>query len=255
MITCSIVPNNVCEWMYDKKFVMLLTSALKDEKHKDKYIETALEYVGGCHTILKDDCGCSLIELLAAAETLQASEIILPGETIAEIKDQVDCIIDLKQKCLFPGLKEVKLQAMCGANSLEEWLPKYRALQQIDEIDVVGLPKSLSIWCKDANRINALKDFLWERPETKPIHLLGFWYSIKELLELPVELIGKIRSADTTLFALNAIDNQSVLEDRRSRLDTNHEYKELFRENYDRVMNEYYNLLYDKADKEGYLGV
>lgn len=241
MIICSIVPNNVCEWMYDKNYVMLVASAFRDEAHKQKYIAEAIDRED-CYKIFKADCEISLEEFFADAQEARVSEVVVPYAQLTTY---------LEYMRAHGLLGRYALQVACDGKTLEEFREHFNHLESIPEVDVIGLPKNLSAWCEGANR-GSLFEF-WGH-STKKIHFLGFWYSLKELLDMPWEYLGKLRSADTTVFALNALSGCSVLHDRQGVLCLEHEYKELVRPLYDQICNEYYRLLYEKARLAGALG-
>lgn len=241
MIICSIVPNNLCEWMYDKNYAMLMTSAFRDMQHRQKYIAEAIDRED-CYKILKADCEVTLEEFFADAQEARVNEVIV---SYAELADYLDYMREHKL------VGHYNLQVVCDGQNLEEFQSRFSYLESLPEVDVIGLPKSLSAWCEGANRGSLFE--IWGH-SSKKIHLLGFWYSLKELLDMPYDYLQKIRSADTTIFALNAISGTHALQDRQGVLHLEHEYKELIKPIYDLVCLEYYRLLYEKAEEAGALG-
>lgn len=234
--------------MYDKNFIMLLSSAHTDSE----YIKQALEH-DDCYKVLKNDMkDIDFSTYFRIADKYKASEVVLLDKeldgsgTIEYAKEQIEW---LRERNL---LGEYVLQVVCYAESLEEFKTNLMQIAALPEVKVVGLPKTLSTWCPNANR----KDLIaLVREAGKQVHLLGFWYSMQELLDMPYSSLRLIRSADTTLYALSALEGSSVFKDRRgTTLDTSHCYVGLFREAYDNVMTDYFQHIYDKAAAEGALG-
>ena len=71
---------------------------------------------------------------------------------------------------------------------------------------------------------------------------------------MPYETIMHLRSADTTLFALNAINCISALSDRQNHLNIHCHYSDLSKESYEAALYDYYRRIYEKALKAGYIG-
>lgn len=247
MIICSITPVDVCEWMYDKSYVMLLSSAAADMKYRAEAVMHP-----DCYKILKNDVkDLSYANYYQIAETLEATEVVLLDEyrqgaqTIAKAREQIEW---LRERNL---LDHYTLQVVLYAESLEEFKTNLATIAQIPEIKVVGLPKVLSTWCTDANRAGLIELVHQAGLEA---HLLGFWYSLKELLDMPYDTIMHLRSADTTLFALNAINCISALSDRQNHLNIHYHYSDLSKESYEAALYDYYRRIYEKALKAGRIG-
>lgn len=234
MNLCSITPVKQAAWAYEAPMVMLLTHLV--ERHKS-YVKEALKHPN-VYKILDN----SLIELgealtmerlVAAAEKINANEIVLPdvfkdGE--ATVKKAKESILWLKENDL---LGKYKIMVVCHGNNEDEWHSCFKQLNEIEEIDVIGVPKVVSTWLPDKNRKNLSHIFL---NTTKQIHFLGAWYNLAELLKLGKKVWNTIRSADTCLPSLYVIQNKKIWEDRDGTIDLENDYPELTKDKYDDIM-------------------
>lgn len=142
----------------------------------------------------------SIERVLAAAEKIGADEIVLPdvfmdGEkTVEIIKDTLEKYKD--------QLKDYKLQAVVHGKDPLEWLETFHILNNMEEIDVLGIPKVLTNQFRDLSDIDSRAFLLNTMIEAsnKEIHLLGLWENIGEFKEH--KNLKLIRSCDTSLFAL-----------------------------------------------------
>ena len=190
MILCPINPVKQIEWSYEKPYVMILA-------HLTKYPE----YVAIANNSEQSDVykimDNSLIELgeafgiadvYEAATKLHPQEIILPDvfqDGPATIKAVNDAIEWLREN---NHLGEFNLMAVAHGKTEEEFKATFDALNAIPEVTCIGIPKILSTWCKDANRASLYH--IWGNTD-KAIHLLGSWYNLKELLDMPMEQDSK----------------------------------------------------------------
>ena len=72
----------------------------------------------------------------------------------------------------------------------------------------------------------------------KEIHFLGVWYNLGELLNLGNDVWDRLRSADTCLPSLYAIQGKKIIQDRDGTINLERDYKELTEESYDLIMQE-----------------
>lgn len=237
MNLCSITPVMQCQLMYkESPMVMLLTHLV--EKYPD-YVEEALKHPE-VYKILDN----SLIELggalttkrlLEAAEKVNADEIILPDvfkDGKATIKQAKEAIAWIKAEGLFG---KYKLQVVCHGNNFEEWEENFKELDSMDDIDVISIPKVTATWLPNGNRKELYYIF---KNSKKEIHFLGVWYNLGELLNLGNDVWDRLRSADTCLPSLYAIQDKKIIQDRDGTINLERDYKELTEESYDLIMQE-----------------
>ena len=234
----SITPKNFWKEMYKTKHVMLLAHLAEDEE----YVRLAKSHPE-CYKI----CDNSIIEMgetftiekeFEAAEKLEAQELILPDGYPSGKKTQnlvLEAIDWLKNN---NKLGRFKLMAVVHGQNVEEWLETFNLFNSIKEIDVLGIPKVLQTWLSTKNRLELAEIFT---KTDKEIHLLGEWYNLQNIVDIVNSKYGdKIRSCDTCLPALEAIQNKHIWEDREGTIILHEEYPELTKEKYDKVLKEYY---------------
>ena len=239
MDICSICPVNKSYLMYQgSNRVMLLThlvekypsyvmEALK-HPHIYKILDNSLIELGGA---------LSMERLVDAANAIQANEIILPdvfkdGE--ATYNSTVNAINWLKEHNL---LGKYRLMAVCHGTTRTEFKECFDKLNNLPEIDVIGIPKVMSSmpWIRDRNRRD-LKDIFMD--SSKEIHFLGSWYNLGELLDLGEDVWNRVRSADTCLPSLDVIQGLGFNDDRNGTIDLEKDYEELTDEKYDKFMSD-----------------
>lgn len=130
-----------------------------------------------------------------AAAFIGADEIILPDA----YKD-CDGTLKMVENALNwldrHGCRNVfKVMAVAHGATEEDWSHCFQRLENIAEIDVIGIPKVLATM-HPAGRPHF--EQYWYNT-SKTIHLLGLWYSFSELLEY--QRPNEIRSVDTCLQA------------------------------------------------------
>ena len=236
MVLCSITPKDNCAWMFREPMVMLLTHLVEKYedyraealKHKDTYkiLDNSLIELGGA---------LSMERLIAAADAVQADEIILPdvfrdGE--ATIHSTERSIEWLKNHGY---LGKYKLMAVCHGTTEEAFKKCYYALNNNKYIDAIGIPKVMSSmdWVQNRSRASLYPIF---KDSEKEIHFLGSWYSLNEIIELPKEVFDKVRSCDTCLPALCVIQNKTIYEDREGTIDLERSYPQLVENKYNALM-------------------
>lgn len=238
MDICSICPVNKAYLMYeDSPRVMLLTHLVEkypsyvDEalKHADTYIilDNSLIELGGA---------LSMERLIKAAEKVLADEIILPdvfkdGE--ATYQSTLKSIEWLREHNL---LGRFNLMAVCHGTTEEEFTKCFNRLNDLPEIDVIGIPKVMSSmpWVKDRSRKSLKNVFMHSH---KKIHFLGSWYNLAELLDLGTDVWNKVRSVDTCLPSLDIIQGLTFTQDRNGTIDLEKDYPELTDEAYRKFMH------------------
>lgn len=239
MDVCSIIPVNHSNWMYECPRVMLLTHLV--EKYPE-YVQEALDHPETYkildNSLIELGGALSMERLVAAADKIKADEIILPDvfkDGYATIASTAQAISWLKEH---GRLGDFKLMAVCHGTTETEFIACFRALQNIPEIDVIGIPKVMSSFDWVAKRSRAsLYHIFKDCP--KEIHFLGSWYQLGELLTLPKEVYNKVRSCDTCLFALNVIQQIDFFEDRNGTIDLEKDYPELTYESYRALMDKF----------------
>jgi hypothetical protein len=172
----------------------------------------------------------TLENLLKEAKECDVDEIILPDvfmdgkRTVEVVRQSVEWIRDNGY------LGKYKLMAVCHGKGPKEFADTFKELNNIPEIDVIGIPKINSTWMssrvREAEHIAELTN--------KEVHLLGCWSSLNELKEISKN--SKIRSIDTCLPALLSIYGMDVFDDRNGRT-IDLESSEVNIGNYRKIMN------------------
>lgn len=138
----------------------------------------------------------SVERVLESAEKIQADEIILPDvfkDGPATIKAVEEALAFLRKK--YPKHDwPYKLMAVAQGKDEYEWLDCYYTLLNMNEVDVIGIPKVLATMHPEGRPyfVNTYCDLY-----RKPHHLLGLWYSFEELTRYNNP--DAIRSCDTVL--------------------------------------------------------
>lgn len=247
MDLCTINPKGAWQWMFENPTVMLLTHLVEEypeyakiarDSHNYKILDNSLIELGGA---------LSMERLVKAADVIEANEIILPdvfqdGEaTVVEAKKSIEW---LRNHDL---LGKYKLMVVCHGKTFEEWKNCFDQVNAMPEVDVIGVPKVTATWLPHHNRTDLFYIF---KNTNKEVHLLGSWYSLSELLTLGKECWDFVRSADTCLPALCAIQDKTVWENRDGTIELDKEYATLTREKYDAVLSEF-----EKEVIKNYLGI
>ena len=238
MNLCSICPVNKAHLMYENcGMVMLLTHLVEkypsyvEEANKHPYhykiLDNSLIELGGA---------LSMERLVKAAEKVKANEIILPdvfrdGE--ATYNAAVDAIDWLYKHDL---MGKYKLMVVCHGTTEEEFKKCFDRLNELEEVDVIGIPKVMSSlpWVKNRSR-NSLKHIFMNT--NKEIHFLGSWYNLEEVLTLDKDVWNKVRSVDTCLPSLDVIQDLKFYQDRKGTIDLEKEYPELTDDKYHAFMD------------------
>ena len=238
MDLCSITPVFQSSWMYENPRVMLLTHLV--EKYP-KYVEEAINHPNVYkildNSLIEMGDSLSMERLIEAASKVNANEIILcdvfkdADGTIKKTKESVEW---LKKHEL---IGKYKLQAVVHGSTLEDFKRCFDELNSIPEIDVIAIPKvTVSYdWCPNQSRSSLFYIF---KNTDKEIHFLGSWYNLEEIYKIPKEVWKKVRSVDTCLPSLYAIQNKHIWENRNGTIDLEKNYPELTIKEYNNVMNE-----------------
>ena len=229
---CSILPIKNTNIMLKQNYVMLL--AHLSQKYPD-YCKKSYSYKGYKimdNSIIELGESFTMNDLIKEAIKCDVDEIILPDsfengkETVELVKKSIQW---LKNNNL---LTRFKLMAVCHGKNDDELLQTFNELNQIEEIDVIGLPKVLSTWC--GSRIYKAKYF--SALTTKKIHLLGCWDNLAEYKENDLSFI---RSTDTCLPALLSIYGMNCW-DKRNGLKIDLEKDEINLDKYNKIIKELY---------------
>lgn len=243
----SITPKNLWYKMLDQPIIMSLSHLIeKYPEYKDLLKNRSNDqYVMVDNSIIEMGSSFSMERIYNAAKSINANEIILEDSypnglnTIKAIDRSLNWLVKNNH------LGEFKLQAVCHGRTDAEFLETLKYIKNIKEIDVIGIPKVISLWARDGERKSMARFFT---DTDKELHYLGSWNNLKELIDLPRSLRDRIRSCDTCLPAYYAIKNMSVLKDREGTIDLEKEYLELTEESYENKLKEFY-LYYDGTQK------
>ena len=250
MQLCSIVPVNHSEWMYNNKnqsISMQLTHLV--EKYP-KYAARALKEINTYkildNSLIEIGEALTMERLIKAADMIKADEIILCDKFLdcdGTIESTKEAIKWLKEN---NRLGDFKLMAVAHGKNKEEWEKCFNYLDNMPEIDVIGIPKVCASWLPSKNR-GELADIFMKSKKT--LHFLGSWYNLQELLDLPKEVFQRVRSCDTCLPSLYVIQNKHVWEDRDGTIDLEKNYTELTKRKYNKVLKEFNDLVFEKYYK------
>ena len=238
MYICSIMPKGKYQLMYREPMVMLLTHLVEAD---DTYVKLALSHPS-TYKILDN----SLIELggalpmerlVAAADKVKASEIILPDvfkDAKATVNATKDAIKWLKKNNY---LGKYKLMAVCHGKTEKEFNWCFHKLNKMKYVDVIGIPKVMCSF----DWVNKSRASLYPvfQKTKKEIHFLGVWENLGELLDLPSDVYKKVRSVDTCLFALDVIQNLNFRDNRKGTIKLDREYRALTNKRYIPLMEKF----------------
>lgn len=197
----NIYPIGNLERHYGQDMHMFLTHLVEKYPHYAKFAKEVKGYKILDNSLIELGGAVDLQRVLDAAELIGADEIILPDvfqdgpETMKAVYNALD---DIRMR--WPrGNCPYKLMAVAQGKDVKEWFECYQNLLDIDQIDVIGIPKVLAKMHPQGRPYFVNELCLLNR---KPHHLLGLWYSVTELDEY--NNLGAIRSCDTVLLGYMA---------------------------------------------------
>lgn len=240
MKICNIVPLKYNFLMYKQDYIMLLCHLSKENIKYAMEARFSKNYKIMDNSIIELGEAFNLDDLIKEAEKCKVNEIILPDvfqngeETIELVKKSISY---LKHKNL---IGRFKLQAVCHGKTIEEFKKSFEELNNIKEIDVIGIPKVLTKTF--GNRCSLYPIF---KNTDKEIHLLGCWESFNELNILPEEAFYKIRSMDTCLISLLSNEGSNIFNIKRPEKTINFYKTEVNITNFIKMVKQA-NKLYDK---------
>lgn len=132
-----------------------------------------------------------LMDVITAAELIDADEIILPDvfreseDTLRAVNAAIEAISEMYL------LGKYKLMAVAQGDSISKWVACFERLERIPEVDIIGVPKVLAK-LHPAGR--GVVENIWAASK-KDIHLLGLWYGLEELQNFR----KSFRSMDTVM--------------------------------------------------------
>lgn len=191
----SILPISQMDEQFNQYTVMLLAHL---SKKYPEYAKRAAEYDGYKimdNSIIEIGEAFTMESLIEEAIKCDVQEIILPDvfnngqATVKKVKESIEWLRENGY------LGRFKLMAVCHGSNKYELDCTFKTLENIPEIDVIGLPKVLSTWL--GFRIDKANEFA--KQTNKEIHLLGCWDSLEEYKNANLSLI---RSTDTCMPSL-----------------------------------------------------
>ena len=231
MHICSIMPKGKYQLMYREPVVMLLTHLVEND---DNYVKLALNHPSTYkildNSLIELGGALSMERLVAAADKINANEIILPDvfmDAKATVNSTKNAIKWLKKNnCL----GKYKLMAVCHGKTEKEFKWCFHKLNKMKYVDVIGIPKVMCSF----DWVNKSRASLYPvfKKTKKEIHFLGVWENLGELLDLPSNVYKKVRSADTCLFALDVIQNLNFIDSRKGTIKLDGEYRALTNKKY-----------------------
>lgn len=208
---CSITPLNNCDLMYENDYVMLLAHLSKNSEKYASYARNNNNYKIMDNSIIELGSAFNMQDLINEAIKCDVDEIILPDEftegeeTVKRVKESIKWLKENNY------LGKFKLMAVCHGKNMDEFFNCFCRLNDIPEIDVIGIPKVVSQWM--LSRVKMAECFA--TLTNKQIHLLGCYYSLNEIKELSKDT--KIRSMDTCMPALLSIYNMDTFDNRNGK--------------------------------------
>lgn len=200
MKLCSILPVNYIKLDKNRPYSMLLAHLSMKHPEYRKYYKSSNNYKIMDNSIIEMGSAFSIEKLIFEAERCDVQEIILPdafedGDTTFDLVN--DAISYLREHNL---IGKFKLMAVCHGKHLDEFLQNFNKLNNIPEIDTIGIPKATCKWIGTRAWLG-FSDVIMKC--NKEIHLLGCWSSLLEFIDMKdTPFFNKIRSADTCLPAL-----------------------------------------------------
>lgn len=143
-----------------------------------------------------------------AALAIGADEIVLPDvflngpKTIESVENALEWLREKYPRKNWP----FRLMAVAHGANEQEWADCYRDLLEMPEIDTIGIPKILAKM-HPQGRPYFVNTYC--RLDQKDHHLLGLWYSFRELQEYKEPKL--IRSCDTALQAFFRVNGLSSI--------------------------------------------
>lgn len=200
-----IVPVSNMEAIADQEYSMYLTHLVEKYMNYTKIAKANNGYKILDNSLIELGDAVNLDRIIRAAYMIGADEIVLPDkflngtETIRRVTNALDELTKLRE------LGNFKLMAVVHGSNVEDWCKCFDYLNNIKEIDVLGIPKVTST-LHPAGRYEFVK-FAIDNTH-KEIHLLGMWSSLIELFYY--RGYGRfIRGVDSCLPALIASKNQA----------------------------------------------
>lgn len=239
----NIAPKNKWKEMFQQPMIMGLTHlAMKYPEYKEMALNRPKDsYFIIDNSIVELGTSVSLQDILDTAEEVNANEIIIRDGfpkgplTCKLVQEDIDYLREHNLGNKF------KIMAVCHGENLEEFKQTFNFLNSIPEITCIGIPKVLQRWLPTKSRLEVADIFT---QTDKEIHLLGSWYNLQEQVDfMNSKYRNRIRSCDTCLPSLLAIQNKHVWEDREGTINLEKEYPELTDESYNKLMEEYQSLI------------
>lgn len=208
MKLCSIVPIKQKEWMNDRPYNMLLAHLAKTDRSYARWASVNKSYKIMDNSIIELGKAFSLTDLLKEASVCNVQEIILP-----DVFQDGPATIELAKKsyneiCNSPYRGRFKLMVVCHGKNEKEVIDSFTKIEALPFVDTIGMPKVIGSW-GDRNDYKELY-----KKSKKKIHYLGCWYSFKEIIEMDNELKARVRTVDTCLPSLLALQGKKWDEDR-----------------------------------------
>ena len=199
----NIVPVKNMVFIKEQPMGMFLTHLVERYEEYREFARNFKGYKILDNSLIELGGSVSLQRVVEAAVAIQADEIILPDvfrdgyATYDAVTKSLQQMKELSQRLSKP----VKLMAVCQGKDMNEFVACFEALNKLEEIDVIGIPK---VCAKMSTQGRPWFEWLWNSPKcAKQIHLLGLWYSFEELSRY--QNLDRIRSMDTCLPSFFAV--------------------------------------------------
>lgn len=208
MKLCSIVPVKQKEWMNGHPYNMLLAHLAKEDRSYARWASLNKSYKIMDNSIIELGKAFLLQDLLKEAAICNVQEIILP-----DVFQDGPATIGLAKKSYAeiynsPYRGRFNLMVVCHGKNEKEVTDSFTQIEKLPFVTTIGMPKVIGSW---GNRNDYRTLYKMSK---KKIHYLGCWYSFKEIIEMDDELKKRIRTVDTCLPSLLALQRKKWNDDR-----------------------------------------
>lgn len=203
-----IMPVDYLEYDNTNYHMALTHLVLKYPKYAEFYKKKKEQgdYVILDNSLIELDEALDVSVVLEAANLINPDEIVLPDaflskdNTIEAVTEALDYLKDVDHN--------YKLQAVCHGENAIEWQRCFHILEEMREIDCIGIPKVTNTIFKNG-RAAAVKYAMENRINDTEIHLLGMWDSADEFRYYTNKEKDFIRGVDSSIVPHCTIESQS----------------------------------------------
>lgn len=211
MEVATIVPTHYLYLTSDDTYFMALAHLVGVDKQYTEFFKKQAKL--GKYVILDngviEGSQCTIESIVDKAQTIGASEIILP-DVFKDMKETLKLSYEALNYCMQQDVP-FKLMAVPQGNTVEEWM---KCADEMIEwsIDCIGIPKVLALIGGFYGRLKAV-GHIYPRVTGKDIHLLGCWFTPLEVNTVARQF--KIRGVDSVIAYAYAKEGRTLLDGER----------------------------------------